>query len=115
MQVRHLSEEFIKQSKEKLLQKEQELKKEIELLKSEDPYMVPGRDHENPEYVEEAINEDLSKENIDLRIKEINLSLDQVEKALAKINEGTYGICENTGNPIDIARLTAYPEATTSI
>lgn len=115
MQVRHLSEEFIKQAKAKLLEKEQELNKELELLKSEDPYLQEGRDDENSEALEEAVSEDMVKENIDIRMADINKSLDQVEKALAKMEEGTYGICEITGNPIDIARLEAYPEATTSI
>jgi len=115
MQVRYLSQEFLKQSKEKLIKKQQEVKFEISQLKIEDPYLVQGRDDYNSEYVEDAINEDLVKENIDLRINELNLSLQQIEKALAKIEEGTYGVCEVTGNAIDIARLEIYPEATTSV
>lgn len=115
MHVRHLSEEFIKQSKETLLKKQEELTKEINNLHQRDPYLREGRDDENSEAVEEAISEDLQKEIIDAQIKTLNESLDQVEKALAKIDEDTYGICENTGKPIDIARLRAYPEATTIV
>jgi len=115
MQERHLSEEFIKQSKERLLKKQQELQEEIDLLKSEDPYLTLERDIGNADPVDEAMDEDLVKENIDVKIKDIESHLDQVEKALGKIEEGTYGISEETGEPIDMARLEAYPEATTDI
>jgi len=39
-------------------------------------------------------------------------SLAQVERALRKINAGTYGICDNCGQPIESARLEALPQAT---
>lgn len=115
MQARHLSDEFIKQSKEKLLKKQQDLQKELALLKSEDPYLGFERDIDNADVFDEAIEEDLVKENIDVKTEEIEKSLDQVQKALAKIEEGTYGICEVTGEPIDMARLEFYPEATTAV
>ena len=39
--------------------------------------------------------------------------LQQVKKALARIDAGTYGISEVSGKPIPIARLEAVPSATT--
>jgi len=38
--------------------------------------------------------------------------LEQVERALARIDDGTYGSCESCGNPIGKARLQAFPRAT---
>ena len=38
--------------------------------------------------------------------------LGQTERALARIDNGTYGICERCGNPIGKARLQAFPRAT---
>ena len=38
--------------------------------------------------------------------------LRQNEQALARIAEGTYGICDSCGEPIGKARLQAYPRAT---
>jgi RNA polymerase-binding protein DksA len=38
--------------------------------------------------------------------------LSQVERALQRLDNGTYGICENCGNPIGKARLQAFPRAT---
>lgn len=36
----------------------------------------------------------------------------QTERALAKIDDGTYGVCEGCGQPIGKARLLAFPRAT---
>ena len=38
-------------------------------------------------------------------------SLDDVDKALERLAEGTYGICKRCGNPISEARLEAMPTA----
>lgn len=38
--------------------------------------------------------------------------LDQTERALERIEQGTYGVCDSCGQPIGKARLTAYPRAT---
>lgn len=39
----------------------------------------------------------------------------KIDKALARIDNGTYGYCEHTGDPIRVARLDARPIATLSI
>lgn len=38
--------------------------------------------------------------------------LAQIERALGRIEDGTYGICESCGNPIGKGRLMAFPRAT---
>ena len=38
--------------------------------------------------------------------------LNQIEQALARIDNGSYGYCEDTGEPIDLRRLEAQPTAT---
>ena len=38
--------------------------------------------------------------------------LSQVERALQRLDNGNYGICENCGNAIGKARLQAFPRAT---
>jgi RNA polymerase-binding protein DksA len=45
---------------------------------------------------------------LEKRIKE---QLAEVEHALHKFEEGTYGLCEGCGQPIDPARLEALPQA----
>jgi RNA polymerase-binding protein DksA len=46
--------------------------------------------------------------------KDRNL-LREINQALAKIQNGTYGICEGTGKPISKVRLEAYPWAKYSV
>ena len=41
--------------------------------------------------------------------------LRQIERALEKINENTYGICDITGEEIPLARLEAVPYATMTV
>ncbi|MCX4667833.1 TraR/DksA family transcriptional regulator [Streptomyces sp. NBC_01381] len=36
----------------------------------------------------------------------------QTERALERLDAGTYGVCENCGNPIGKARMQAFPRAT---
>ena len=41
--------------------------------------------------------------------------VNKIDKALARIENGTYGYCEETGDPISVKRLDARPIATLSI
>jgi RNA polymerase-binding protein DksA len=41
--------------------------------------------------------------------------LGKIEKALSRMDEGTYGICERCGKPIEKARLKALPYASLCI
>jgi DnaK suppressor protein len=41
--------------------------------------------------------------------------LAEIDRALAKLREGTYGLCEGTGEPIGYARLRLQPWARYSI
>ncbi len=41
--------------------------------------------------------------------------ISKINAALEKIDEGTYGYCEETGEPISVARLEARPIATLSL
>ena len=41
--------------------------------------------------------------------------LKKIDQALARIDDGTYGYCEETGEPIGIQRLLARPTATLTI
>ncbi|MFE4637538.1 TraR/DksA family transcriptional regulator [Streptomyces sp. NPDC056773] len=41
-----------------------------------------------------------------------NSMLEQTERALERLESGTYGLCENCGQPIGKARMQAFPRAT---
>jgi RNA polymerase-binding transcription factor DksA len=44
-------------------------------------------------------------------VRELRVSLVDVERALRKVEHGTYGVCERCGEPIADDRLEAIPEA----
>ncbi len=48
-------------------------------------------------------------------LKELETRLHNVKRALSKIEKGTYGICEVSGEPIEEKRLDANPSARTNI
>mgnify|MGYP003788218195 FL=1 len=53
---------------------------------------------------------------IELRARDRQRKLiSKIDSALQRINEGTYGYCEETGEPISLKRLDARPIATLSI
>lgn len=43
--------------------------------------------------------------------RKVEATLEEVERALAKLEDGTYGLCEACGARIDRARLEALPQA----
>lgn len=115
MNTRNLPQEFLSFIKGILVKKEKDLQDEEKILMKEDPYLQSGRTEANSEYMDEAILEDTPKALSDARMGLMKAALLQVRKALAAIKIGRYGICEVCGNPIDKARLKAYPEATTCL
>ncbi len=57
-----------------------------------------------------------TEKNVEMRAinRQIKL-ISKIEGALKKIQEGTYGFCEETGDPIGLKRLMARPVATLCI
>ena len=57
-----------------------------------------------------------TEKNVEMRAinRQIKL-ISKIDSALKKIQEGTYGFCEETGEPIGHKRLMARPVATLSI
>lgn len=60
---------------------------------------------------EEEANEVLELEKRLALEKRIREELADIERALNKFEEGTYGLCDNCGKKIDPARLEALPQA----
>ena len=67
-----------------------------------------------PDIVDSAANE--TDRTIELRARDRERKLiNKIEEALRRIEEGTYGYCDETGEPISLKRLEARPIATLSI
>jgi DnaK suppressor protein len=56
-------------------------------------------------------SDEISSQLAELEARELN----QIERALARIKQGTYGICEICQGKIPVARLNALPYSTTCI
>ncbi len=57
-----------------------------------------------------------TERSLELRTRDRQRKLiSKIDEALTRIDEGTYGYCEETGNPISLERLKARPIATLSI
>ena len=65
---------------------------------------------ERMDEVDQASSEYMQAFSFRLRGRERFL-IDKIEKALRKVDEGTYGMCEECEDPIALSRLTARPEA----
>jgi DnaK suppressor protein len=44
-------------------------------------------------------------------VDSLNATEERIERALAKLDEGSYGICDRCGEPIPLARMEAAPES----
>jgi len=92
-----------------------EWKNEIIKLNSEGLYLKDV-DHEisSPDVIDQAASQ--TEKNVEMRTlnRQIKL-LSKIEKAIKKINDNTYGYCEETGEAIGLKRLIARPIATLSI
>lgn len=68
----------------------------------------------HPDMADRASSE--SDRSLELRTRDRQRKLiAKIDAALKRIDEGTYGYCEETGEPIGIARLDARPIATLSL
>ena len=73
-----------------------------------------NQDISSPDIVDQASSQ--TEKTVEMRTlnRQIKL-LSKINKAIKKINNNTYGYCEDTGEPIGLKRLIARPIATLSI
>lgn len=88
----------------------------IEILReAQDTLVTLQSENENhPDLADRASSE--TDRAIELRARDRQRKLiAKIESALHRINDGTYGFCDDTGEPIALKRLEARPIATLSI
>jgi RNA polymerase-binding transcription factor len=67
-----------------------------------------------PDLADRASTE--TERSLELRTRDRQRKLiAKIDSAIKRINEGTYGFCEETGEPINLKRLDARPIATLSV
>ena len=102
----------------------QRFKKRLEHLRSQLLQLVRGAsedvktNEESKGYSQHQADEGTDDFNrlvsLEVTSKEFDI-LKQIERALEKISDGTYGVCDITGEDIPLARLEAIPYATMTV
>jgi DnaK suppressor protein len=106
-----LSREQVETFRSMLTEKRDEIVRRAEQTLKED--MTLDSD-DLPDEMDLASSEYLQAFTFRLRGREKNL-LDKIQKALDRIDDGTFGICEECDEPISPKRLEARPETTLCI
>jgi RNA polymerase-binding protein DksA len=100
--------------RESLLKEQQELRSQLAELESstfaDSQSEITGETAFDEEYADAGTatferERDLSLEN---NVRDL---LEKIEKALSRMDEGTFGLCERCGKPIEKARIKALPYA----
>jgi DnaK suppressor protein len=106
-----MSKEDLQRFKEQLTEKRDEIVRRAEQTLRQD--MTLDSD-DLPDEMDLASSEYLQAFTFRLRGREKNL-LDKIQKALERIDNGTFGVCEECDELISIKRLEARPETTLCI
>ena len=104
-------------SKQKTFFKKRLIDWKKEIIKSNNKNLyLEESNHEisSPDVVDQASSQ--TEKTVEMRTlnRQIKL-LSKIDKAIKKIQDNTYGYCEETGEPIGVKRLIARPVATLSI
>jgi len=88
-----------------------------EIIKSNSQALYSGDLVENissPDVIDQASS--YTEKNVEMRTVNRQIKLvSKIDAALKRLNNGTYGFCEDTGEPIGLKRLIARPIATLCI
>jgi RNA polymerase-binding transcription factor len=106
-----LDQEFIDGQKQRLIDLRHELVGVRDRL-AEDERGLEGGGNDFAETDSGDMSQSIFDREMDASVEEgIERRLGEVERALQKVEEGTYGVCDDTGEEIPRGRLEAVPEA----
>ncbi len=110
-----LDQEFVDSQKQRLIALRDELVGVRDGL-AEDERELEGGGDDFTETDSGDMSQSIFDREMDATVEEgIERRLGEVERALQKIEEGTYGVCDDTGEDIPRGRLEAVPEATRTV
>ncbi len=110
-----LDQEFIARQKQRL----QDLKAELERVRDgleEDQRFRAEEEEDFTEHDSGDMSQSLFTREVDATVEQqVERRLENVSRALQKIDEGTYGLSDDSGEPIPKGRLEAVPEAVRTV
>lgn len=111
MADQHLDESFIEDQRQRLL----EIRGELERMRDGLDEDQQDRGEDEGDYTEHDsgdLGQSMFNREMDATIEgQVERRLEDVGRALEKIKEGSYGVCDDTGEGIPKGRLEAVPEA----
>ncbi|MCL2519487.1 MAG: TraR/DksA family transcriptional regulator [Spirochaetaceae bacterium] len=99
---------FYEQIKKILLTQREET---LNALRAEDQEFTEAINSKDTSDPGDVASGDVDMQMIDLRRGQSSLALAKIEAALARLENGNYGICAKCGTMVDKERLLAVPEA----
>jgi DnaK suppressor protein len=109
------SETFMNERQREFFRRKLLLWKEEILRESRETLAALQAENENHADIADRASSETDRA-IELRARDRQRKLiSKIDAALARIEDGTYGYCEETGEPISLKRLAARPIATLSI
>lgn len=94
-----------------LLDEKRRIALRITELSVQDPFSDPNRTNDNAASDTEA-SEESNHDRVSALVLELTTQLDQIHKAIERIEHETYGYCTVCGSMIDTDRLAILPTAT---
>ena len=111
MENKELDQEFVEKQRARLEELRAELIRMVEGLEEDQRYRAE-EEEDFTQHDSGDMSHSLFTRELDATVEQtLERRLRNVERALQKIEEGTYGICDDTGEPIPRGRLEAVPEA----
>jgi len=111
----NFTQEFLNNRKAALLTRKTTLEEQLSSFAKQDPHQKGNYNTEFPEFgdQEEDNASEVATFESNLSLEEtLEQSLEMINRALAKIEDGTYGLCIKCGHPINEERLKIMPTAT---
>jgi len=109
-----LSDKEIKELQQRLLEERQDLQRQNDEIEestfSADQTELTGEMGFDEEYADAGTATFERERDLSL-VNNLRDLMERIDKALAKIEDGTYGLCDRCGKPIEKARIKALPYA----
>lgn len=102
-----MEKEIREKLRKRLLRNREELREEVRGQVSEAAEL---RDEGSADIADAGLTDDL-REKLHLMSERQRERIFAIDEALERLDEGTYGLCADCEEPIDVHRLEAYPEA----
>lgn len=112
--VTNFTQEQLDDLRERLENKQFRISTELKRLEEEELPNLYRNEESNDGYGDDAKNDQI-RQRIVAQIKRRRSDLEAVQAALGRMENGTYGVDQKTGNPIRFERLQALPTARMAI